>query len=59
MWKGRWRLVVKRIPYLEKDTDGNYVQMVELVEHEIEKTVGRNRNDIELRQAPRHIDISM
>ena len=44
MWKGRWRLVVKRTPYLEKDADGNYVQKVELVEHDTTETIGRNNN---------------
>jgi amino acid transporter len=32
-WKGRFGIQVSRIPYLDKDSDGNYVQRVELVEH--------------------------
>jgi amino acid transporter len=34
-WKGRYRFHVSRTPYLDKDSDGNYVQRVELIEHEI------------------------
>jgi amino acid transporter len=30
-WKGRWRLTVRRTPYIVQDEDGNYVQKVELV----------------------------
>jgi amino acid transporter len=44
MWKGRWRLVVKRTPYLERDEDGNYVQKLELVEHETSVRVGGHRH---------------
>ncbi|PGH14655.1 hypothetical protein AJ80_05836 [Polytolypa hystricis UAMH7299] len=33
-WKQRCRLEVRRKPYLEKDRDGEYVQRLELVEHE-------------------------
>ncbi|KAH0556312.1 hypothetical protein GP486_005760 [Trichoglossum hirsutum] len=33
-WNRRRRLDVRRTPYIEKDGDGNYVQKVELVEHE-------------------------
>jgi amino acid transporter len=34
-WKGRYRFHVSRTPYLDQDSDGNYVQRVELIEHEI------------------------
>jgi amino acid transporter len=33
-WKGKFRIQVSRTPYLEEDAEGNYVQRVELVEHE-------------------------
>jgi amino acid transporter len=33
-WHGRYRIGVMRTPFLERDSDGNYVQKVELVEHE-------------------------
>lgn len=29
----RWKLDVRRVPYVERDKDGNYVQKAELVEH--------------------------
>lgn len=49
-WKGRWRLHVRRTPYIVKDEDGNYVQKVELVDHERIVNVDvprkrRNRDD--------------
>lgn len=33
-WKGRYRIVVTRTPFLDRDSEGDYVQKVELVEHE-------------------------
>jgi hypothetical protein len=43
-WMGRWRLNVRRTPYIERDEDGNYVQKVELVNHERLHDVPRRRN---------------
>lgn len=34
LWKKREKLEVNRMPYIEKDEDGFYVQIAELVEHE-------------------------
>jgi amino acid transporter len=49
-WKGRFRIEVSRRPYLDKDSEGNYVQRVELVDHERLYTLGgarrRNYRDI-------------
>jgi amino acid transporter len=33
-WKGRWELVVRRIPYIEIDYNGEPIQKAEFVEHE-------------------------
>ncbi|OCK75207.1 amino acid transporter [Lepidopterella palustris CBS 459.81] len=33
-WSGHFRILVTRRPYLVKDGEGNYVQVVELVEHQ-------------------------
>jgi amino acid transporter len=33
-WRRRVKLTVGRLPYIEKDRDGNYVQKAELVEHQ-------------------------
>jgi len=43
-WKEHWRLTVQRVPYIIKDKDGNYVQKVELVNHERLHDVPRRRN---------------
>jgi hypothetical protein len=32
-FRGRYRIEITRTPFLERDSDGNYVQKVELVEH--------------------------
>lgn len=39
-WKGRWELHTRRVPYIEIDEDGNYIQKVEFVEHERIPVVG-------------------
>jgi amino acid transporter len=44
-WKGGFRLVVSRVPYIEPDGEGGYVQRAELVDHE--QVV-----DVEVRRIP-------
>ncbi|KAK2758650.1 hypothetical protein FQN54_003340 [Arachnomyces sp. PD_36] len=39
----RWKLDVRRVPYVEQDKDGNYVQKAELVEHGRLYVVGNAR----------------
>lgn len=34
LWKGRWDLVVQRVPYIEIDHQGEPIQKAEFVEHE-------------------------
>jgi amino acid transporter len=45
-WKGRYRIHVSRTPYLEEDSEGNRVQILELVEHERLYSSGVRRRNL-------------
>jgi len=42
-WKGRWELLVRRVPYIEIDHQGEPIQKAEFVEHERIPIVGSVR----------------
>jgi amino acid transporter len=42
-WKGRWELLVRRVPYIEIDHQGEPIQKAEFVEHERIPAVGSVR----------------
>ena len=52
-WHRRRKLVVTRTPYIEKDSDGSYVQKAELVEHEWVPDIKSDSDSEEARQVNR------